>query len=378
MPAAARALPVRHPSPRATPFSAGIPAASPTRTHRPRSARRTGIAGQLAQPPLAPAAATTRMPPPPPAAAAALSPASRADVTLSSWFLEDAQTDDAVAARAASGADAGPPRRLAAIVLNHALPPSLTPTLLARADLVICADGGANRLYDAAPGWGGVGADSPDAARDRFLPTAIVGDLDSLSPAVSAFYKARGVPVVDASADQDSTDLDKALSYILRTVTGGGGAWADTTVVALGALGGRLDHTLSALNALFKPVGGGAGDSPTAVWAPNLVLVGDGSLARAVPAAAGGVVAIEPAAVEAAGACGLVALGGPVRARTAGLAWDLKGGEGGNTLCVGGLQSTSNRVVGRGRGGQPRVVVEVVSGGGGGDGRLVWTTEVGL
>ena len=44
----------------------------------------------------------------------------------------------------------------------------------------ICADGGANRLYDCAPS-------SND--RSKYIPHAIVGDLDSLRPEVRQFYR---------------------------------------------------------------------------------------------------------------------------------------------------------------------------------------------
>ena len=60
---------------------------------------------------------------------------------------------------------------------------------------------------------------------------------------------------------------------------------------------------------------------------PSLVLLGDGSAARAVPA---GAYTLVTAPVEGPG-CALVALGGPAVATTTGLAWDL--GEGGVRVC---------------------------------------------
>jgi len=286
-----------------------------------------------------------------------LTPASPVDVTLSSWFLEDDQ-EGAGDGGENDGAGRTQPPVLALILLNHTLP-TLTRPLFRRAALVVCADGGANRLYAAAPAW----APEMDAsaARHAFLPSAIVGDLDSISPGVSSFYASAGVPIHGAPSDQDTTDLEKCLAYTRRWVEEGReeGRGA-VVVVAAGALGGRLDHTLSAINAAFSGTGG----------APfSLVLLGDGNLARALPAS--GRVAVEPAACEGP-ACGVVALGGEVCGTvSAGLAWELTPAT--PALTLGGRQSTSNAVVGVGAGGRARAVVEV---GGGGGGRLLWVSEV--
>ena len=188
---------------------------------------------------------------------------------------------------------------LAVIALNHELPPC-TPRLWRAAALRIAADGGANRLYDQlpallphlsaeqarrscfAPWMSRHGAHALCAsavqAREQFLPHVVLGDLDSARPEVLAFYAARGARVVDASADQaralasrtrapaastpdaaplqDTTDLHKCVAFALREPAPGAGvsgpvaAPAARHVVALGALGGRLDHELSALSVL--------------------------------------------------------------------------------------------------------------------------------
>jgi len=54
----------------------------------------------------------------------------------------------------------------------------------------ICADGGANRLYDSAPGW--ESAKEATSARKSFLPTVVKGDLDSLRAEVADFYSSHG------------------------------------------------------------------------------------------------------------------------------------------------------------------------------------------
>lgn len=59
------------------------------------------------------------------------------------------------------------------------------------ASLRICADGGANRLYDYCALWE---ADlSPSQARSMYTPDIIKGDLDSLRPDVKNYYIECGV-----------------------------------------------------------------------------------------------------------------------------------------------------------------------------------------
>jgi hypothetical protein len=63
--------------------------------------------------------------------------------------------------------------------------------------LRVCADGGANRLFDELPAM--LPSQAPDAVRAAYLPTAIKGDLDSIRPDVLSFYSQRGVTVHDLS-----------------------------------------------------------------------------------------------------------------------------------------------------------------------------------
>jgi thiamine pyrophosphokinase len=43
----------------------------------------------------------------------------------------------------------------------------------------------------------------------RYLPDAIIGDLDSVRADVRRYYEGRAVRVIDRAADQDTTDLQK-------------------------------------------------------------------------------------------------------------------------------------------------------------------------
>ena len=66
------------------------------------------------------------------------------------------------------------------ILLNQPVDRHTLMDLFGRSSLVICADGGANRLYDA--------FDDSDE-RNRFIPDYIVGDLDSIRPEVKLYYQ---------------------------------------------------------------------------------------------------------------------------------------------------------------------------------------------
>eukprot|EP00884_Botryococcus_braunii_P010722 jgi/Botrbrau1/19651/Bobra.0003s0017.2 len=228
---------------------------------------------------------------------------------------------------------------LIVIVLNWELSP-LTTRLWKSASLRICADGGANRLYDQALAW------HPEldatTARSSYAPDIIKGDLDSIRDEVKDFYLNCGVRIIDMSEDQDSTDLEKCLHCATKSVEERGGL-DSATVIALGGLGGRLDHTLSNLNLLYKM--------------PNLrlVLCGDGNLAELIPAGTT-VLEVDPAIQGP--ACGLVSLAAPAKVTTRGLVWDCDA----IILEVGGMQSTSNKIKDR--------QISVAT-----DQPLIWTVE---
>lgn len=249
------------------------------------------------------------------------------------------------------------PDNLAVVVLNWQLP-SVTPLLIARAAFCVCADGGANRLHDEVPLM--FPHEDPDAVRARFLPHLIKGDLDSVRPNVLAFYRRMGVPVADLSHDQMSTDLQKCISYIEAHFLIGGeeaqaapeGVRMDAapntarkvdTIVAVGALGGRLDHILSSLSTLYT------------FRHMNIVLCGDGNLTRLIPA---GKAVIAPHRALEGPTCGLIPLLGRAVATSQGLRWNLEDTE----MQIGGLISTSNIIEGN--------EIQVES-----DVDLVWTTE---
>ncbi|RVX20478.1 Thiamine pyrophosphokinase 1 [Vitis vinifera] len=143
--------------------------------------------------------------------------------------------------------DDGPPPTYALVVLNQRLP-RFTPLLwkhgtcpipfflgygfgyimvcLCRAaQLRLCADGGANRLYDEMPGL--LADEDGNDVRNRYKPDAVKGDMDSVRTEVLEFYSnldpalrevrdyyASGTKIVDESHDQDTTDLHKCIAFI--------------------------------------------------------------------------------------------------------------------------------------------------------------------
>lgn len=97
--------------------------------------------------------------------------------------------------------------------------------MAAEARPLLAADGGADNL-----------------ARLGLRPTAVVGDLDSISPKSRAWL---GEACIVHRPDQNRTDLDKALEYAF------GDLGLDRLTV-LAALGGRTDHDLGNLGLLAR------------------------------------------------------------------------------------------------------------------------------
>jgi thiamine pyrophosphokinase len=90
---------------------------------------------------------------------------------------------------------------------------------------LLAADGGANHL-----------------ARLGLKPTAVIGDLDSVSPDTRAWL---GEECMVDRPDQDRTDLDKALEYAFDEL-------GIRNLTVLAALGGRTDHDLGNLGLLAR------------------------------------------------------------------------------------------------------------------------------
>lgn len=107
--------------------------------------------------------------------------------------------------------------RSAIVIANGTLPrESIVRDEIARVEFVLAADGGANQLH-----------------KLGIVPDAILGDMDSLTTPVPD-----GVELIPAP-DQDRTDLDKAVAYLVDA--------GFDPITIIGATGDRLDHTFGAL-----------------------------------------------------------------------------------------------------------------------------------
>jgi thiamine pyrophosphokinase len=111
------------------------------------------------------------------------------------------------------------------IIANGTLPPKkVVQNVLPTADSIVCADGGANQ-----------------ARLLNITPHIILGDLDSILPATRRFF--RDVPQLRI-ADQQSTDLEKAIGFCIRH--------GFDQIDVLGGLGTRIDLNTGALGCFRK------------------------------------------------------------------------------------------------------------------------------
>jgi thiamine pyrophosphokinase len=112
---------------------------------------------------------------------------------------------------------------------GEAVSPALR-NLLRRGRFVVALDGAAERVR-----------------REGWKPNLVAGDFDSVRPATLRYFERRGVALLP-TPDQNFTDLEKALAWCaLRDFE---------SIWIAGALGGRLDHSFSALSLLrryFEP-----------------------------------------------------------------------------------------------------------------------------
>lgn len=109
-------------------------------------------------------------------------------------------------------------------------------TLWNSASVKLCADGGANRLFDLL---------TDD--QDQYVPNIISGDLDSVRSEVLDWYRKKGVEIVH-TPDQDKTDFTKAVEILCSRQE----KYQLNQLVAFNAFGGRIDQTLGNINTLFN------------------------------------------------------------------------------------------------------------------------------
>lgn len=221
-------------------------------------------------------------------------------------------------------ADHRPPQSYALVVLNQNLP-RFAPLLWHHAKLRLCADGGANRVFDEFPLF--FPLQDPSDVRNRYMPDVIKGDMDSIRTEVLDFYRSKGTKILDESHDQDTTDLHKCVAYI-RDFTPNLDK-SNLCILVAGALGGRFDHEMGNINVLCR------------FSSMRMVLLSDDCLIQLLPKTHHHEIHIQ-SSVEGPH-CGLIPIGMPSgRTTTTGLEWDLNETE----MRFGGLVSTSNIVKG--------------------------------
>lgn len=115
--------------------------------------------------------------------------------------------------------------RRALVICNGEMPPrKILSELLKEKPFIVCADGGANK-----------------ARAFGIVPHCIIGDLDSITEKTRRAF--RTVQIIH-DPDQYSTDLEKALDFVLKKKI--------RKAVVIGATGKRTDHTASNFSILRK------------------------------------------------------------------------------------------------------------------------------
>mmetsp|Transcript_2333 Transcript_2333/g.5399 ORF Transcript_2333/g.5399 Transcript_2333/m.5399 type:complete len:422 (-) Transcript_2333:986-2251(-) len=246
----------------------------------------------------------------------------------------------------------------------------------------ICADGGANRLYDAtttitnthnqiASVDSSSSSPSSSSSTNLYLPNVITGDLDSVRPDVLRYYEERGVSIVRVE-DQNFHDLDKSLMAVEKWITKVSSEKRDSlsneerntdetnnfSTFIYGGFGGRFDQEMGCINALcvwgkkerFQHTSLALYDEETCAFAlpesptKNEIRIRfPGESSSSIKSDDDDYEQTTNNKVGEGPTCGLIPIGGRCDdVRTTGLQWNL---EGDVPLEFGGLVSSSNRVV---------------------------------
>ena len=113
----------------------------------------------------------------------------------------------------------------ALVICNGEMPSKkIISPLMHTKPFIVCADGGANK-----------------ALVKKIRPHLIIGDLDSITKKTRRIFSS--VPIIHIP-DQNSTDLEKALEYLVANKF--------TAVTIVGATGERPDHTFANFSILVK------------------------------------------------------------------------------------------------------------------------------
>ena len=111
-------------------------------------------------------------------------------------------------------------------------PSTLPDTPWQQADLLIATDGGARHCHIL-----------------QLIPHILLGDMDSITPELLAWFTKHGSEVLRFPPHKDKTDLELALET--ATARGAG------NILILGALGGRWDMSIASIMLLAAPIPAG-------------------------------------------------------------------------------------------------------------------------
>lgn len=181
--------------------------------------------------------------------------------------------------------------------------------------LHVCADGGANRLYD----------NISQESHGQYIPHTICGDLDSVRSEVLEYYEHKGTHVLRCD-DQDSTDFTKVVKEVLSLRQRGLANFS--SIYAMNASGGRFDQTLGNIQTAML--------LDQDLCGTPLYLVSEDSIAFLLKPSQSSI-AVDTRLEK--GYCGLVPFGEPCNScTTTGLQWNLSG----QSMRFGQLVSTNN------------------------------------
>lgn len=94
-------------------------------------------------------------------------------------------------------------------------------------DLIVCADGGVNKLI-----------------KLDIIPHLVMGDFDSIDQETYKFLVERDIKRIKYPKEKDETDTELVLNYLIDN------HYTDITMI--GCLGSRIDHTLVNIYLLYK------------------------------------------------------------------------------------------------------------------------------
>lgn len=153
------------------------------------------------------------------------------------------------------------PSSLSLLILNTSMEGIDIRQLWSRSHLHICADGGANRLFDS----------FDDEERPKYAPDYIVGDLDSLRPDVRTYYQQVGSVVIEQQSQYSSdftkavkvamihhSDLCEKLNVPIEVVDGLSAVLSQVStlhpcsILVAGGMDGRFDQTFQLINQLYS------------------------------------------------------------------------------------------------------------------------------